>query len=40
MKPLELKMKNFLGFKEETTVNFKLLYEDKIFLITDRKSVV
>lgn len=34
MKPLELKMKNFLGFKEETTVNFKLLYEDKIFLIT------
>lgn len=34
MKPLELKMKNFLGFKEETTVNFQLLYEDKIFLIT------
>lgn len=34
MKPLELKMKNFLGFKEETSVNFKTLYEDKIFLIT------
>lgn len=34
MKPLELKMKNFLGFKEETTVNFQLLYDDKIFLIT------
>lgn len=34
MKPLELRMKNFLGFKEETTINFKQLYEDKIFLIT------
>lgn len=34
MKPLELKMKNFLGFKQETAVNFKHLYEDKIFLIT------
>ena len=34
MKPLHLKMKAFLGFKEETEIDFRPLYEDKIFLIT------
>ena len=34
MKPLQLKMTAFLGFKEETTIDFRPLYEDKIFLIT------
>jgi len=34
MKPLKLTMKAFLGFKEETVIDFRPLYEDKIFLIT------
>jgi len=34
MKPLDLKMKSFLGFKESTDVDFRPLYEDKIFLVT------
>ena len=34
MKPLDLKMKSFLGFKDSTDVDFRPLYEDKIFLIT------
>lgn len=34
MKPLTLTMKNFLGFKEETHVDFQGLFEEKIFLIT------
>lgn len=34
MKPLNLRMKAFLGFKEETEIDFRPLYEDKIFLIT------
>ncbi len=34
MKPLQIKMTAFLGFKEETNIDFRPLYEDKIFLIT------
>ena len=34
MKPLDLKMKSFLGFKDSTDVDFRPLYEDKIFLVT------
>ncbi|MFH5835273.1 AAA family ATPase [Proteiniclasticum sp. C24MP] len=34
MKPLDLTMKSFLGFKESTAVDFRPLYEDKIFLVT------
>lgn len=34
MKPISLSMKNFLGFKEETHVDFQGLFEEKIFLIT------
>lgn len=34
MKPLDLNMKSFLGFKESTHVDFRPLYEDKIFLVT------
>lgn len=34
MKPLQLKMTAFLGFKEETNIDFRPLYEEKIFLIT------
>ncbi len=34
MKPLDLTIKCFLGFKEKTEIDFRPLYEDKIFLIT------
>lgn len=34
MKPLDLTMKSFLGFKESTDVDFRPLYKDKIFLVT------
>ena len=34
MKPMDLSVKAFLGFKEKTTIDFRPLYEDKIFLIT------
>lgn len=34
MKPLDLSIKCFLGFKEKTEIDFRPLYEDKIFLIT------
>jgi len=34
MKPLDLTMKSFLGFKDSTDVDFRPLYEDKIFLVT------
>lgn len=34
MKPMDLSIKAFLGFKEKTEIDFRPLYEDKIFLIT------
>ena len=34
MKPIKLKMKAFLGFQDETIIDFTKLYSDKIFLIT------
>lgn len=34
MKPIRLTMKDFLGFKEKIEIDFRPLYEDKIFLIT------
>lgn len=34
MKPIRLKMNAFLGFKDECTIDFTKLYDDRIFLIT------
>ncbi|MBR0574973.1 AAA family ATPase [Proteiniclasticum sp. BAD-10] len=34
MKPMNLSIKCFLGFHEETQVDFRPLYEDKLFLVT------
>jgi exonuclease SbcC len=34
MKPIRLRMNAFLGFKDECTIDFTKLYDDRIFLIT------